>query len=41
LAVIAKKYKVPHECIEKINGISNPERVSGQVIKMVNGRFRR
>jgi hypothetical protein len=40
LAVIAKKYKIPHECVEKINGISNPERVqAGQVIKMVNGPF--
>jgi lipoprotein-anchoring transpeptidase ErfK/SrfK len=40
LAIIAKRYKVPHECIEQINGISNPERLqAGQVIKMVNGPF--
>jgi lipoprotein-anchoring transpeptidase ErfK/SrfK len=40
LAVIAKKYKVPHECVERINGITNPEKLqAGQVIKMVNGPF--
>jgi lipoprotein-anchoring transpeptidase ErfK/SrfK len=40
LAVIAKKYKVPHECIEQVNGITNPERLqAGQIIKVVNGPF--
>ncbi len=40
LAIMARKYKVPHECIERINGISNPERLqAGQVIKVVNGPF--
>jgi lipoprotein-anchoring transpeptidase ErfK/SrfK len=40
LAIMAKRYKVPHECIEQINGITNPERLqAGRVIKVVNGPF--
>lgn len=40
LAIIARGYKVPHECIERINGITNPERLqAGQVIKVVHGPF--
>jgi lipoprotein-anchoring transpeptidase ErfK/SrfK len=40
LAITARQYKVPHECVEKINGIINPERLqAGQVIKVVNGPF--
>jgi lipoprotein-anchoring transpeptidase ErfK/SrfK len=40
LAISARQYKVPHECIEKINGITNPERLqAGQVIKVVHGPF--
>jgi lipoprotein-anchoring transpeptidase ErfK/SrfK len=40
LAILARQYKVPHECIEKINGITNPERLqAGQTIKIVHGPF--
>jgi lipoprotein-anchoring transpeptidase ErfK/SrfK len=40
LAILARQYKVPHECIEKINGIINPERLqAGQAIKIVHGPF--
>jgi len=40
LAILSKQYKVPHECIEKINGILNPERLqAGQSIKVVHGPF--
>jgi len=40
LAILARRYKVPHECIEKINGIINPERLqAGQAIKVVHGPF--
>ena len=37
---IAKKYKVPHEIIMKINGISDPKRLmAGQKIKVIEGPF--
>jgi lipoprotein-anchoring transpeptidase ErfK/SrfK len=40
LAVLCRKYKVPHEAIERINGITNPERLqAGQTIKVVHGPF--
>lgn len=40
LAIICKKYKVPHEAIERINGITNPERLqAGQTIKVIHGPF--
>jgi LysM repeat protein len=40
LAIFARQYKTPHECIEKINGIINPERLqAGQAIKIVHGPF--
>jgi LysM repeat protein len=40
LAILARRYKVPHECIEKINGITNPEHLqAGQAIKIVHGPF--
>jgi LysM repeat protein len=40
LAILARQYKVPHECIEKINGITDPERLqAGQAIKIVHGPF--
>lgn len=40
LAIFAKKHKVPHEAIEKINGITNPERLqAGQTLKVIHGPF--
>lgn len=40
LAILARQYKVPHECIEKINGITDPERLqAGRAIKIVHGPF--
>jgi lipoprotein-anchoring transpeptidase ErfK/SrfK len=40
LAVLCRKYKVPHEAIERINGITNPERLqAGQTIKVIHGPF--
>jgi LysM repeat protein len=37
---IAKKYKVPHEIIMEINGISDPKRLmAGQQIKVIEGPF--
>jgi lipoprotein-anchoring transpeptidase ErfK/SrfK len=40
LAIFARKYKVPHEAIEKINGITNPERLqAGQTLKVIHGPF--
>lgn len=40
LAIVARKFKVPHEAIERINGITNPERLqAGQAIKIIRGPF--
>lgn len=40
LAIFARRHKVPHEAIEKINGITNPERLqAGQTLKVINGPF--
>lgn len=40
LAILCRKYKVPHEAIERINGITNPERLqAGQTIKVIHGPF--
>lgn len=40
IAIFAKKHKVPHEAIEKINGITNPERLqAGQTLKVIHGPF--
>ena len=37
---IAQKYKVPHEILMKINGISDPKRLqAGKNIKVINGPF--
>ena len=37
---IAKKYKVPHEIIMRVNGISDPKRLmAGQKIKVIEGPF--